>query len=117
MEKEENNLDKKVKINFFIRLLLYLKPNWAMRLLAKKQGIKNVIFEKIHEIFRNSKRIDIFPTASNERGFILIIDQQTAIYFYQDGDHFEYDGFEMGEYEKGEVTIFDNVRNKINPIK
>lgn len=83
-----------------------------MRLLAKNQGIKNVVFEKIHEIFKNSQRIDIFPTAGNQRGFIIIIDQETAIYFYQNGDHFEYDGFEMGEYEKGKVTIFDDFRRE-----
>lgn len=83
-----------------------------MRLLAKNQGIKNVVFKKIHEIFKNSQRIDIFPTVGNQRGFIIIIDQETAIYFYQNGDHFEYDGFEMGEYEKGEVTIFDDFRRE-----
>jgi len=25
------------------------------------------------------------------------------------GNHFKYDGWEMVEYEKGEVTIFDNL--------
>ena len=40
---------------------------------------------------------------------MLVIDQKDALYFYQDGDHFSYDGCEIGEYEKGEVTIFDNL--------
>ena len=41
---------------------------------------------------------------------MIVIDRSTALYFYQDSDHFKYDGFEIGEYEKGDVTIFDNFR-------
>jgi len=64
--------------------------------------------EAFHEVLSKSKRIDIFPTKCGGRGFILIIDQQTALFFYQDGDKFIYDGWETGEYEKGKVTVFDN---------
>ena len=106
---------KEMKLNFFIKLLFRLWPKQAMKILAKKQGIKEPVFDKLHEVFYNSKRIDIFQTASNKRGFILIIDQQTALYFYQNNDHFEYDGFEMGQYDKGDVTIFDRAPYR-NPI-
>ena len=76
--------------------------------------ITNPIFDKAHEIFDGAKRIDLYPTASAERGFILVLDLKTALYFYQDGDHFKYDGFEMGEYNKGDVTILDNIPEKIS---
>lgn len=98
-----------------IKPLLRLWPNKAMKMLAKKQGIKEPVFDKLHQIFYKAKRIDLFPTASNSRGFILVIDQQTALYFYQDGDHFSYDGFEMGKYDKGDVTILDKAPYR-NPI-
>lgn len=64
----------------------------------------------LHKELNKSKSIDIFPTSRN-RGFILVIDRKKALYFYQDGDHFSYDGCEVGEYEKGNVTIFDNIKN------
>jgi hypothetical protein len=28
-----------------------------------------------------------------------------------DGDHFVYDGFEVGKYDKGDITIFDDIKN------
>ncbi|MFH1990390.1 MAG: hypothetical protein ABIJ19_00855, partial [Patescibacteria group bacterium] len=56
------------------------------------------------------RRIDILPSESGLRGFVVVLDRKTAIYFYQDGDHFVYDGFEMGRYDKGDVTIFDNTK-------
>ena len=48
------------------------------------------------------------------RGFILVMDRKTALFFYQQGDHFSYDGFEMGQYNKGEVTVVDTLK-KISP--
>src|SRR3989344_4909754 len=65
------------------------------------------VADRAHELFKKSERIDIAPSKSGLRGFQLIIDGSTALYFYQDGDHFVYDGFEGGEYGKGDVTIFD----------
>ena len=78
-----------------------------MKQMAKKMDIENPLFDKFHGVFSQTNRIDIFPSGSGSRGFMIVIDKKTALYFYQDGDHFIYDGFEMGEYEKGDVTIFD----------
>lgn len=61
-------------------------------------------------MFATAKRVDIFPLTSGERGFVLMLNKNTALYFYQDGDHFIYDGFEVGEYDGGDVTIFDHLR-------
>jgi hypothetical protein len=99
--------DERNKISWLSRILLKLWPGLVMYFFAKKMGIKNVVFDRLHDIFSGVGRIDIFPTNSGSRGFIFVIDGKTALYFYQDGDHFAYDGFEMGEYEKGDITIFD----------
>ncbi len=92
------------------RLMLRLSPTAGFKMLNKKLGIKNDAFDKAHEVFSNVKRVDIFPAAAGNRGFILVLDKKTALYFYQDGDHFVYDGFEMGEYDGGDVTIFDGLK-------
>lgn len=94
----------------FIKLLFLLPSKWAIKILAKKMGVKNVIFDKLHDLFSKAKRIDFFPCQSDSRGFIIILDRETALFFNQDGDHFVYDGYEMGEYEKGDVGIFDNLK-------
>lgn len=101
-----------MQINWLDKLLLKTWPKFEMRRMAKRMVIDNVIFDKLHEVFDKVERVDIFPSGGNKRGFILVLDRQTALFFYQDGDHFEYDGFEMGEYNKGEVTIFDSLKSK-----
>ncbi len=100
---------KEEKLNPFVKFFLKFWPRLGMLYLSKKIGIKKPIFGKAHELFSKSERIDIFPAAT-PRGFIIVLDRETALYFYQDGDHFVYDGFEMGEYEKGDVTIFDSLK-------
>ncbi len=102
----------KTEITWLDKALLKIWPDLEMRRLAKRMKIGNVVFDKLHDIFHKTETIDIFPFAGNSRGFILVLDRQTAFFFYQNGDHFEYDGFEMGEYVKGDVTIFDELRDK-----
>lgn len=97
------------KISWHRKLLLKLWPRVAFKLFAKELGVANPVFDKAHDIFSSTERIDLYPVASGQRGFIVILDLKTALYFYQDGDHFKYDGFEMGEYDGGDVTIFDNI--------
>ncbi len=114
MDKEflkENNI-KALAMPWWKKILFKFYPKMALRLMARKMKINNVIFDKLHDVFDKTDRVDIFPTSGNERGFILVLDRQTALYFYQDGGHFKYDGFEMGKYEKGDVTIFDDLKNK-----
>ena len=103
-----------IKISWHRKLLLKLWPWAAFKLFAKEMGISNPVFDKAHDVFGNTKRIDLYPTASAERGFILVLDLKTALYFYQDGDHFKYDGFEMGQYDKGDITILDKIPEKVS---
>lgn len=100
-----------LKLPWWQKLLMKFWPALFMRLMARQMKVKNVIFDKLHEVFDKTERVDLFSlNSSDSRGFLLVLDQQTALYFYQDGDHFKYDGFEMGEYEKGDVTIFDKLK-------
>lgn len=93
-----------------MRWILKFTPFLAMKMMQRKMGIKNDFFEKAHELFSRAETIDIIPAAGSSRGFLLILNRNTALYFYQDGDHFKYDGFEMGEYDKGDITIFDDLK-------
>ena len=99
-----------IKISWFTKLMFKLWPGLAMLRMARKMGISNPLFDEAQELFSRVRRIDLFPSASGLRGFTLVLDRKTALYFYQDGDHFVYDGFEMGRYDKGDVTIFDNAK-------
>jgi len=80
-----------------------------MRRFAKDIGVEDPVSDKAHDFFTKSKRIDFIPLRGKSRGFIIIIDRKSALYFYQDGNHFVYDGYEMGEYDKGDVTVFDRL--------
>jgi len=101
-----------IKITWFTKLIFKLWPELAMMRVARKMGISDPLFNEAQELFSKVRRIDILPSTSGLRGFILVLDRKTALYFYQDGDHFVYDGFEMGKYEKGDVTIFDDLRRE-----
>lgn len=118
LDKEEFDLEnKKVQFDFrnlreggvswWTRVLLRISPLRGVKQLSREFGIDPEVTDKAHELFAETKRMDVIPSKSGLRGFQLIIDGSTAVYFYQDGDHFVYDGFEGGEYEKGDVTIFD----------
>lgn len=102
-----------MKIKWFTKILFRLWPTLMMKNFARKIGIKDSSFDQLHPVFSKTNRIDLIPFSpshSGHRGFMIILDQKTALYFYQDGDHFVYDGFEMGEYDKGEVTVFDSLK-------
>ena len=89
------------------RLLLRLSPLYGIKSLSRELGLDPEVAEKAHQAFKDTRRIDVVRSTSGSRGFQIIIDGSTSLYFYQDGDHFVYDGFESGEYEKGDVTLFD----------
>ena len=99
----------KINISILEELLLKFCPTLAMRYFAKQIGIKNIVFDKFHETLFKVDRIDFFPVYGG-RGFVLVINNETALFFYQEGDHFVYDGYEMGKYNKGDVTILDNIK-------
>ncbi len=111
---------EKIKSNFkslkeggaswFTRVLLRLWPVKGVRRLTREFGLDPELMERANDLFSKAKRIDIIPSVSGQRGFQIILDKSTALYFYQDGDHFVFDGSETGEYEGGDVTIFDNLK-------
>lgn len=103
---------KKSGIDFWTILLLKISPFRGIKRLSRKMGVNPDVADKAQELFVGTKRIDIVPLGPGSRGFQFIIDSSTSLYFYQDGDHFVYDGYEMGQYGKGEVTIFDNLDKK-----
>lgn len=99
------------KVGWFTRLMFKFWPFLGVKLINRRLGVKNEIFEVAQELFSKAKFVDVFPTNSRySRGFILVLNRDAAFFFDQDGDHFKYDGFEMGKYEKGDITIFDNVK-------
>lgn len=106
---ERDSGEQKSGVGIWTRILLRVAPMRGMKRLSRGMGIDTRVAEKAHALFEGTQTIDIVPSRSNDRGFLLIINRQTALYFYQDGDHFAYDGFEMGEYDKGDVTIFDTI--------
>ncbi len=101
----------KNELSFIHKLLLKHCPTLAMRIFAKNIDI-NIIFDKAHEALFRTERIDFFPNVGG-RGLIMVIDCKTALFFYQEGEHFVYDGYEMGKYNKGDVTIFDDLRKDV----
>lgn len=106
----------KLKLPLGQRVLIKLCPKMFMRKMAKSMGVKDILFDKAHELFSRVERIDLFPRGGADgRALTMILDNKTALFFYQEGDHFKYDGYEMGEYEKGEITVFDDIKNPKRP--
>ena len=103
-EFKENN------VSWFTRALLRIWPAKGLSRLAKEFGMDPKLMEKAGNLFSEIKRVDIVPSLSGQRGFQIILNKSTALYFYQDGDHFVFDGAETGEYESGDVTVFDRLR-------
>jgi len=101
---------KELHMTWFDRMLLKMRPQMFFHRFARHMGIRNPSYSKAHELFDKVERIDLFPLNSNSRGFMIVLDGNTSLWFCQNGDHFEYDGFEMGEYEKGDVTVFDSLK-------
>jgi hypothetical protein len=96
---------------FLTKLFLHFFPKQFFRAAAAKQGIDERKTDLSYELFGDCERIDIRRVASGHRGFILTLDNKMELFFYQDGDHFTYDGFEIGEYEPGDVTALDHAKD------
>lgn len=98
--------------SWIMRALFQISPRLVFFILKIANRNLFETAEKLHSALSQSQRIDFFPVNSGTRGFRIIIDQKTALYFSQDGDKFSYDGWEAGDYkeEKGDVTIFDGLK-------
>lgn len=94
------------------RLLWRFFPRLALRYFIGKKAIPFAKLDTLHSLLQDTRRFDIIPYSPQEtgaRGFQLILDQKITLFFYQNGNSFAYDGYEVGEYEAGEVTLFDQV--------
>jgi hypothetical protein len=100
---------KRSGVSWFTRLLLRFWPRKGVVRLAREFGLNSGLMEEAESLFSRVKRVDLVPSRSGERGFQIILNRSTALYFYQDGDHFVYDGSEAGEYAGGDVTVLDDV--------
>lgn len=96
--------------SWFVRFLMRFAPKIFLRYAAGKQGLDDRKVKYAMKLFDGVERIDITPLPSRSgRGFIVCLDSKLSLFFYQDGDHFYFDGLEMGEYDKGDVTVFDKL--------
>jgi hypothetical protein len=99
---------KRARVSWITRMLLSVSLSWGMSRLVRELGMSGVeASRRAHSLFAKVDRVDVFPSRSGMRGFHVVLDGTLALFFCQDGDHFVYDGFEMGPYEAGDVTIFD----------
>lgn len=100
----------RLSIPWYEKLLMKFSPGWFMKMQANKLGLDYKKVDLAFKLFKDSK-IHIQPLSGvSGRGFIVFIDNKLSLWFNQDGDCFKYDGFEMGEYDDGEVTVFDVIR-------
>ena len=98
---------KEKGVDWWTRFLLKTAPYRGAMRLARMMGFDDTLGKNLHQFFARTNRIHVEPLRSGRRGFQLVINNMTALYFYQNGDHFEYDGFELGAYKDGRVTVFD----------
>jgi hypothetical protein len=103
---------KRARVSWLTRILLSVSLSWGMERLARELGMSGIeMSRKAHAFFAKVERIDFVPARSvGMRGFQVILDGTLALFFCQDGDHFVYDGFEMGPYDAGDVTILDQIK-------
>lgn len=115
-DEEDKELDKEISsgsasLPWHMRFLMRFFPKVFLRLHTQKFGVHFRMIDTAQQLFQNTDSIDVHPiSGADGRGFVLVLDRRLSLWFFQDGDHFVYDGFEIGEYEKGDVTIFDRVK-------
>jgi len=102
---------KKLKLPWYEKLILKLFPWLFLKRHIKELGMSGEEIDLAEKLFRD-RRIDIEPLGAGSRGFIVSLDNKFTLWFYQNGDHFEYDGFEMGKYDNGDVTVFDKLNKE-----
>lgn len=99
-----------LKLNWLTKLFIHISPQSFLRHAARQQGVDDRKIDYSFKLFGDAERIDIQPLTGEHRGFIICLDCKLTLWFFQDGDHFFYDGFEVGEYDKGEVMVFDKLK-------
>lgn len=110
-QKKSNDDISKLKISWYDKLLVKFFPVQFFNRQTKKMGIDDKLIDLSFELFQG-KKIHIKPYRAGSRGFIINLDNKFTLWFNQEGDHFVFDGFEIGEYDDGDVTVFDNLNRK-----
>lgn len=105
---DEANKNSDFKLPWYERFLMRYWPKMFFRIYANKNNVGDQPIDCSEGLFRNAKRIDLSISQSGSRGFIITLNNNFSLFFYQDGDTFKYDGFEIGEYENGDITVLDN---------
>jgi hypothetical protein len=99
----------RLNIPWHQKLLLKIAPRLFMKSFAKNLDLDFEKVEMAMQLFEGAK-VHIQPmSGARGRGFILCLDNKLTLWFHQDGTCFKYDGHEMGEYDDGEVTVFDRL--------
>jgi hypothetical protein len=102
---------RKAKVGWFTRALLSVSLAWGVSRLAKQLRTPGMeMSKKAHAFFAKVERVHIIPSRSGMRGFQIVLDNMLSLFFCQDGDHFVYDGFEMGPYDDGDVAVLDELK-------
>ncbi len=103
---------------FWLKLIAFFSPKILFKLAAKERDWDSDKIEAATKLFSGAQQIDFWPSGGREgRSLIITLDNKMALFFYQNGDTFSYDGFEIGLYENGEVTVFDSIKNAKAPFK
>ena len=99
-----------MKLNWYTKYLLRFNPQTLFQNAARENNIDDKKIDSANALFMDAKRIDIQPLSNKMgRGFIITINNGLSLWFYQNGDTFKYDGFEIGPYNDGDVTVFDEI--------
>jgi hypothetical protein len=102
---------ERAKVSWLTKILLGISLSWGMARLARELNLPGIeTSKKAHAFFQKIERVDFVPSRGSMRGFQIILDSLLSLYFSQEGDHFVYDGFEMGPYDDGDVTVLDKLR-------
>jgi uncharacterized membrane protein (UPF0136 family) len=102
---------EQAKVSWLTKILLGISLSWGLARLARELSLPGIeTSKKAHALFQKVARVDFVPSRSTMRGFQIILDGLLSLYFSQEGDHFVYDGFEMGPYDEGDVTVLDKLR-------
>lgn len=107
------NTETQGDFRWFDKILIRIWPTAFVKFVAWRKGVPPSLIRHADSLF-DGATVDIVPTKTNLRGFRIIVDKKLALYFNQNGKYFDYDGWEVGEYEDGDIRIFDHHREVID---
>ncbi len=100
---------KDLPFSWWEKCLLRIAPKLFMKRQLAQYNIAGSAIDYAHTLF-GDRKIHIFPLSGyTGRGFVISMDNALTLWFIQDGDRFVYDGYEIGEYVDGDVTVFDTL--------